>query len=219
MTSNELTFRDLTEQKEYSKMLAASSMLPREYVGKPENVFLAVEWGKSLGISPIEIINGGIQVIQGKPTLSAQMMLALARQAGHTVITKEIPGKGAECTVYLKDMPDKPASYTFTLEDAQRMGLTGRDNWKKQPMTMCMWRAVAKAIRFSCPEVLHGISYTTDEQSSIQVVAQQTATPRRSSYGNSKPAEPVEPADVQVESIDIDETTGEVHDNDEEVDE
>ena len=43
------------------------------------------------------------------------------------------------------------------------MGLSSKDNYKKQPATMLGWRAVTACARQACPEALYGVTYTADE--------------------------------------------------------
>ena len=43
------------------------------------------------------------------------------------------------------------------------MGLTSKDNYRKQPGTMLQWRAITAVARLACPEALYGIVYTPDE--------------------------------------------------------
>ena len=63
----------------YAKSLAASSLLPDAYRERPANVLLAIEYGQALGIKPIAALNG-INVIKGKPTMSADLMASVVRK-------------------------------------------------------------------------------------------------------------------------------------------
>ena len=65
---------------QYGEKLIASGLLPSAYK-KPEQVLVAVEKGRSLGINPIEALFG-IDVIVGRPTLSAKLVGALVKRAG-----------------------------------------------------------------------------------------------------------------------------------------
>ena len=44
----------LDEAMRFSEMLAKSSMVPRQYQGKPEDVLVAVQWGRELGLAPLQ---------------------------------------------------------------------------------------------------------------------------------------------------------------------
>ncbi|RLF78685.1 hypothetical protein DRN32_06390, partial [Thermococci archaeon] len=52
----------------------------------------------------------------------------------------------------------------FTIQEAERLGLTRKKNWKEQPENMLFWRAVAKAIRRYAPDLVLGV-YTIEEMS------------------------------------------------------
>jgi len=51
---------------------------------------------------------------------------------------------------------------SFTIEQAQRAGVTGKDNWKKYPEAMLRARCISALARAVYPDVVLGI-YETDE--------------------------------------------------------
>jgi hypothetical protein len=51
---------------------------------------------------------------------------------------------------------------SWDMARATAMGLSGKDNWKKQPMVMLQWRCVAEGVRICFPSCLGGI-YIDDE--------------------------------------------------------
>jgi len=63
---------------EFAKMLARSNMVPKDYVGKPENILVALQWGAEVGLGPLQALNG-ISVINGRPSLWGDAALALVR--------------------------------------------------------------------------------------------------------------------------------------------
>ncbi len=72
----------LAERIEYAKTLAHAELLPAQYRNKPANVLIAFEHADQLGIGRVEAMYQ-INVINGTPSLSAQMMRALVQRAGH----------------------------------------------------------------------------------------------------------------------------------------
>ena len=66
----------------YADHLAQAGLLPAAYRGKPANLLLVMEQAEALGIPTMAAING-VHVIDGKPTISAGLMSALVRRAGH----------------------------------------------------------------------------------------------------------------------------------------
>jgi len=128
--------------------------------------------GRELGLGPMESLTS-INVIQGKPTISPQMMLALAY--------KRVPGFSAECisasdkeVIWEFKRPGSTRKQSFSMEDAAKLGLSGRDNWKKQPKTMLNWRCIAAGMRLIAPDVVLGL-YTPEEMNpSVEVIDAET---------------------------------------------
>lgn len=64
------------------------------------------------------------------------------------------------------------APVKFSIEDAKRLGLLEKKNWKGDPESMLLWRCVAKAQRRYFPGVLAiGQAYLADEFDEIQIGA------------------------------------------------
>ena len=159
---------DLAVQMDYARVVQTSDMLPQGYRGKPANILLAVGLGQAMGLSPAESL-WRIDVIQGKPTASAELIASNVRKAGHklrlTINEKDVT---ATCTIIRSDDPDHEHTVTRDRAWAQQMGLISKDNYKKQPATMLGWRAVTACARMACPEALYGVAYTTDEMADMQ---------------------------------------------------
>lgn len=195
-TDIELHQSSLSEQMEFARAVVtrpeggARSLLPDSYRDNPGNVLIAVGLGQSMGLSPAESLYR-IDVIQGKPTAGAELIAANVRKAGHKLrvkVTENPPS--ATCTIIRADDPDEPTTVTRDMEWAQKMGLSSKDNYKKQPATMLSWRAISACARLACPEALYGVAYTPDEMADM--------TPQRSAGGlgaalNERTAVPGEP--------------------------
>jgi hypothetical protein len=167
--------RSLEASVDYARKLSASDLLPKSYQGKPQNVLLAVEYGRSLGLDPITAINM-THVVQGKPTASAQLVNALVRRAGHRL---QVRGdhQTATCRIIRNDDPFV-FEVTWTIDRAKNAGLLTNPTWKSYPQAMLKARAITECARDACPEVLAGISYTAEEiGGAVEVVQQQTEQP------------------------------------------
>jgi hypothetical protein len=46
----------LAEAVQFSEMLASSSMVPRAYQGKPQDVLVCVQWGYEMGLAPMQAL-------------------------------------------------------------------------------------------------------------------------------------------------------------------
>jgi hypothetical protein len=151
----------LSEQMRYAQAVSDGDLLPQAYRGKPANVLLAVGLGAAMGLTPSEALYR-IDVIQGKPTASAELIAANVRKAGHKLRVR--PGRDS-CTAQIirADDPDFTFEVTRDMNWAKEMGLASKDNYKKQPGTMLQWRAISAVARLACPEALYGVAYTADE--------------------------------------------------------
>lgn len=160
--STELT--TIQSQKEYAEILSASNLLPRAYQKQPANVFTAMAMGEALGLKPIEAISS-INVIQGKPALSAELMGAMVRRAGHKLriaCTKNPPT--ATATLIRKDDPDAPFTVTWDEKAAARAGLwMSSPSWQKYPDQMMRARAITEVCRMGAPDALSGLVHTVEE--------------------------------------------------------
>ena len=146
--------------REQATVLVATGFLPQS-VKTPEQAMAIILTGRELGIGPMAALQG-IDVIQGKPSISPQLMLAMARGTRELEdIQMETSEAGATCTIKRKGQ----SSYTtrFGPKEAAAMGLNGKDNYKKQPATMYQWRAVGMNLRVTFPDVIKGM-YVEDTE-------------------------------------------------------
>jgi hypothetical protein len=156
---------DLAVQMDYARAVSSAALLPQAYRGKPADIMLAVGLGQSMGLSPAESLYR-IDVIQGKPTASAELIAANVRKAGHKLRVRG-DETSATATIVRSDDPDFEFTVTRDQAWAQAMGLVGKDNYKKQPGTMLQWRAITAVARLACPEALYGVAYTADEMTDL----------------------------------------------------
>lgn len=164
MSSQELSVysQPLDQQINYAKAMAVSNLLPVAYQNHPENVLVALEQGRALGIAPIQAMNQ-INVIKGKPALSADLIAALVRRAGHR-LRVEGDDTYAQATIIRADDPDYiPKPIRWDMERAKRAGLLGNPSWQKYPAAMLRARAISEAARAWANDALYGFIYTPEE--------------------------------------------------------
>lgn len=152
---------DLDSAMRLSKTLAVAAVMPDSIRNKPADVLAMVLYGQDLGLSPMQAIQG-IYVVKGKPQLAAQTWLALARRAGHRITVKEHTPEVCTVEITRGDTREQHTE-TFTIADAQRAGLAGKDVWKSYPKRMLLARAVSDCCRFICPEIALGFYAEGDE--------------------------------------------------------
>jgi hypothetical protein len=126
---------DFGEMLRRAQVLAKTELVPKALQNKPEAIVLVGALGAELGIPFITSLSE-IHVIEGRPSPSAQMRLALVRRAGHeaefVVSTEEhavIRGRRRERA----DDPNGWVTVEWTMEQARRAGLTDRwvERWTK----------------------------------------------------------------------------------------
>lgn len=116
------------------------------------------------GITPLEFAKT-YHIINGRPSMRADMMSAKFRQAGGKVkwINLGDDGKAAEAE-FTFDGQSLPIKYT--IEDARAVVGDKLDkpdsNWKKDRGAMLRARLITKAIRIIAPELIAGV-YTPEE--------------------------------------------------------
>lgn len=152
----------LPDMVRYADHLANAQLLPAQYRQKPANVLYAMEYGRTLGITPLAAITG-IHVIEGKPSASAALISGLVRQAGHKLRVRVEPGPRAVATIIRSDDPDFEFRSEWDMDRAKNAGLTGKDVWRKYPQAMLKARAISEVARDACEEVLFGLHYTPEE--------------------------------------------------------
>jgi hypothetical protein len=144
-----------------SESLARTSFVPDVFKGKPAEVAAAILAGAEVGMKPMAALRA-IDVIQGKPAMGALAQRALVQAHGHEVWVVEATATRA--VVEARRRGDSTAQRSvWTIERAQKMGLTGKANWKNQPQNMLVARATAEACRLVAADVLLGMPYSTEE--------------------------------------------------------
>ena len=154
---------DLAQQMDYAKAVSSANMLPQAYRGKPADIMLAVGLGSAMGLSPAESLYR-IDVIQGTPTAGAELIASNVRKAGHTLrVRVDEQNTSVAATIIRKDDPEFEHTVVRDMAWAKQMGLDGRDQYRKQPLTMLQWRAITAVARLAASEALYGVGHTADE--------------------------------------------------------
>lgn len=153
----------LDEKKNYAVALAQSGLLPDAYKRQPANVLLAMELGEALRIPPIQAING-VNVIKGKPSMSADLMAAVVRRAGHALrITETWDPLTVTAEVIRADDPEFTFRAVWDEKKARTAGLWGKGNWSTYASQMLRARAISEVCRQAASDALMGVIYTPEE--------------------------------------------------------
>ena len=159
---------NLTEAIQFSDLLASSSIVPKAYQGKPQDILVCVQWGFELGLAPMQALQN-IAVINGKPSVYGDAMMALVQASPVCEDVEEFfenegtPNPIAVCIAKRKGR--KPVTVKFSVEDAKRAGLWGKQGpWSAYPKRMMQMRARGFALRDAFPDVLKGMITAEEAQ-------------------------------------------------------
>ncbi|KAA8419974.1 recombinase RecT [Acetobacter pomorum] len=144
----------------FAKMAAASDLMPKDYKGKPENIMIAVQMGSELGLAPMQAIQN-IAVINGRPSIWGDAMLALVRGSGKCASVREYfegEGDNTRAVCVVKRVDGDEVTGDFSIADAKRANLFGKQGpWQQYPRRMLQMRARGFALRDAFPDVLRGL--------------------------------------------------------------
>ena len=162
-----------------AKLLADTDFIPKAIRGNPPAILAAILTGRELGIAPMRSLRQ-VSIVDGKPSPAAELMLALALDAGHDVRVTVTTHDRCVVRVHRREWAEGDYSeLEWTVEDAVRAGLcsidpdTGRPKarssygkplpWEQYTRAMLRSRAVSEACRAWLPDVVEGASYVPEE--------------------------------------------------------
>ena len=160
VTSGGIAIRNLDELMKFSRMLVADGAAPKRW--SAGQVAIAIQSGLQVGLGLL----GGIQqgaVINGIFSWRGQAAVALIQNSGKCKpgsLEFGCRGEGDEGVGYARAWRvgySAPAERTFSVNDARRAGLWGKDGpWQEYPDRQLAWRAVGFLARDVFPDVLGG---------------------------------------------------------------
>ncbi len=163
----EVSFDTMLMDIENMQKMAQKLMQSKHYQAMGEaGIFAIVQKAKSLGINPLEALNGGLYYVNGKVGMSTEMMACLIRQAGHS-ISKDPRSDNNICILNGK-RADTGDTWTirFSMDDAKKAGIA-KHMYEKWPAIMLYNRAMSTLARQLFPDVIKGAGYTMDELKEI----------------------------------------------------
>jgi hypothetical protein len=206
----------MTEAIDFSNMLSKSTMVPKAYQNKPEDVLVAVQWGYELGLAPLQALQN-IATINGKPSVYGDAAMALVQNSPVCEDVKEyFEGEGtsnpiAVCVAKRKNRTEVISKYS--VEDAKRAGLWNKQGpWTQYPKRMLQMRARGFALRDAFPDVLKGL-ITVEE---AQDYPDDTAVPQAPQIKHANPLDAIpsvsvsEPEVLDIPAVECSENTTEV---------
>lgn len=160
--------RTWEEIERFAERAARSGMVPRDFIGKPDAICIAIQLGSELGLAPMQSLQS-IAVINGRPSVWGDATMALCRASGVAAYIKEWhEGSGENLTYYCesqrRDDPN-PVRASFSISDAKKAGLFGKAGpWTQYLPRMLQMRARGFGLRDAFPDVLKGLITTEEAQ-------------------------------------------------------
>jgi hypothetical protein len=148
---------DLWEQA--AQLARAREILPKAYAANPGTIWLVLGWADAQGVDPLTAIYG-VSFVNNRPVVDARLQSALAERAGYRIKVEHADDESATVAV-IRD-GEILGRTTYTMDDARRAGLAGRDNYRRHPRRMLVARARTEAISFHAPSVGVGLSVADD---------------------------------------------------------
>lgn len=135
-------------------------------VKRPEEAIALMLLAQAEGLHPMRAVQE-YHIINGRPALRADAMLARFLAAGGRVEWHELSDQRAEAT--FSHPQGGSVRIAWTLEDAKRAGLIQKpgSNWDKYPRAMLRARVVSEGVRTVYPGVVVGV-YTPEEVSDFE---------------------------------------------------
>lgn len=143
----------------------STPFVPKALRGDPASVMACILTGDELGLGPMQSLRM-VNVIEGRPAASAELMRALVNRAGHRVDVVEARTDRVTLAGRRRDTGAQ-AAVTWTMADAQRAKLTTNPAWAKYPRSMLLARATSELCRMLFADVIGGL-YTPEETAAIE---------------------------------------------------
>ena len=152
-----------------AQAFSQSTIVPKDYQGNQANAMVAIEIANRLQTSPLMVMQN-LYVIQGRPSWSAQFLIASVNGSGKYDMElqydekKDKDGKPFSCQCWTTKDGRKVSGPVIDMEMAKAEGWTTKSmsKWKTMPQIMLRYRAASFFARMNCPELTLGF-YTKEE--------------------------------------------------------
>jgi len=161
-----------------AKMLASSTLIPKEYQGNIQNTMIALEMSNRIGASPLMVMQN-LYIVQGRPSWSSTFIIASINSCGNfSPLRYDMQNEGTEqmtCSAWAYDKETKEKLYgpMVTIQMAKDEGWLNKNGskWKTMPSLMIRYRAAAFFGRLYAPEIMMGMQ-TMEELQDVYAPAE-----------------------------------------------
>lgn len=164
------------ELEKFSEKIANSSLCPKDFKSKPGDVFIVIQMGAEVGLSPMASMQN-IAVINGRPCIWGDAMLGIIKAARGFISCREwmegsfkTENAVAYCAIMRAGQPEEEVR-SFSYEQAKKAQLIGQNVWAKYPERMLQMRARGFACRDVFPDALRGLQSGEEQQDILDVTS------------------------------------------------
>jgi hypothetical protein len=186
-------------------MIADTEFVPKALRNKPAAITACMLTGREIGIGPMLSMKV-IHMVNGTPSLAAEYKRARALDRGHEIVYDET--SITRCVVRgRRRNEDSWVTVTWTIEDAKRAKLAGKDVWQQNPRRMLEARATGELCDLKFPDCSWGLATTealqdgdvaefadVPDRPAVETPAPAPRTAQRRQRAAEKPAERPTPA-------------------------
>lgn len=152
---------NFAEAREMASYFAKSALISAALRGKEADVLVTIAAGMELGLSPMASLRG-MYVVEGKIYMGADLKVALCLRSPVCEYFRCVATTDEKAIYETKRLGHAPQTMTWTLADAKRAGLDGKDNWKKYPRRMLAKRCKSELASLVYEDLIFGV-YDLDE--------------------------------------------------------
>ena len=150
------------DRLQHAQAVAQSALIPSAYRNQPANVLWAMDLADALGV-PFPQVMQTMVVMRDRMTMSADLMAAVVRRAGHKLRVRE-QDMSVTATLIRQDDPDYEFTVTWDEAKARQARLWGqRGPWVQYPRQMLRSRAITEVCRQGASDALAGVIYAPEE--------------------------------------------------------
>lgn len=168
--ANELVVHSVPDMERMAKAIADSGLFG---VTEPTKAFALMLVAQAQGLHPAQAAMD-YNVIQGRPALKADAMMARFQKSGGKVDWSDYTD--TKVTGVFSHPQGGSVEVSWDMDRAKAAGLGGKDNWKKWPRQMLRARVISEGIRTTFPGVTSGF-YAEEEVQDFDAKPMKDVTP------------------------------------------
>ena len=164
------------ELENLAVMLGKSDIVPKDMIGKPANILLALMFGNELGLTPAQALQN-VMLVNGRPSLWGDAVMGLVMASDVYEDSKDSYDPTTKTAKFeIKRRGKEWLVRTFSWADAVTAKLDKKEGpWQNYPTRMLFHRARSWACRDAFPDVLKGIRYYEEERDFIDTTAERVS--------------------------------------------